>query len=151
MIILVGRRRASCVCLKAWVKLKPVQKLLRKINTAPIPNKCLFEIKCWANILALVITQRKDGTHFVNGLFVEVRTRGDSHFEGGVDQRLHTACLSGQTTNRHIKLATAPFLNRVHLENTEAGVLARVCSFAFNTFAPPFLRLKQRLKKHQPE
>ncbi|KAI4830908.1 hypothetical protein KUCAC02_002509, partial [Chaenocephalus aceratus] len=31
---------------------------------------------------------------------------------------------AGQTTNSHITLATAPLLNRVHLENTEASVLA---------------------------
>ena len=62
--------------LKALVKLKPVQKLLKKINIAPIPNKCLFEIKCWAGMLALVITERKNGIHFVNGLFTEVGARG---------------------------------------------------------------------------
>ncbi|KAK1891460.1 Phenylalanine--tRNA ligase beta subunit [Dissostichus eleginoides] len=32
---------------------------------------------------------------------------------------------AGQTTNSHITLATAPLLNRVHLENTEASVLAK--------------------------
>lgn len=118
------------------MKLKPVQKLLGKISTAPIPNKCLFEMECWASILAWLIIQRKNGVHFLNGLFVEVGTRGDSHFEGGADQRLCTACLLGQDTNSHITLATAPFLNRVHLENTEASVLARkVCSLAFNTFS----------------
>lgn len=139
VMILVGRRHTSCVCLKASVKLKPVQKLLREINTAPIPNKCLFEMKCWANILALVITEWKNGIHFVNGLFRRSGNSGDSHFEGGADQRLCTACLLGQTTNSHRILATAPFLNRVHLENTEASVLAReVCSFAFNTSSPPF-------------
>ena len=63
---------------------------------------------------------------------------GDSRFEGGADQRLHAACLLGQTTNSHITLAAAPSLNRVHLENTETSVLAReVCSFAFNTFTTP--------------
>lgn len=48
------------------------------------------------------------------------RNSGDSHFEGGAYQRLHTACLLGQTTNSYMTLATVPFLNRVHLENTEA-------------------------------
>lgn len=77
VMILVGRPHTSCVCLKALVKLKPVQKLLREINTAPIPNKCLFEMKCWANILALVVTERKkNGVHFINVLFVEAGTRG---------------------------------------------------------------------------
>lgn len=33
-------------------------------------------MKCWANILALVITERKNGIHFVNGLFVEAGTQG---------------------------------------------------------------------------
>lgn len=151
VMILVGCRRTSCVCLKASVKLKPVRKLLRKINAAPTPNKCPFETKCWTNILALVINSRKNGKHFANGLFRRSGSSGDSHFEGGADQRLRTACLLGQTTNSHIALAAAPFLNRVHLENTEASVLARdVCSFAFNTFAPPFLRLEQRLKTLAP-
>lgn len=45
-------------------------------HSSAIPNKCLFEIKCWANILALVTTYRKNGIHFVNGLFAEVGTRG---------------------------------------------------------------------------
>lgn len=140
VMILVGCRHTSCVCLKALVKLKPVQKLLRKINTHPIPNKCLFEIKCWANILALVTTYRKNGIHFVNGLFVEVGTWGDSHFEGGADQRLYTACLLGQTTNSHITLATAPLLNRLHLENTEASVLAgRRLQLCFQHLHSPFL------------
>lgn len=108
VMILVGHRRVSCVCLKATVKLKPVQKLLRKISTAPIPNKCLSEKECWAGVLPRLIIQRKNGVHFLNGLFVEVGTRGISHFEGGADQRLCTACFSGQDTNSHITLATAP-------------------------------------------
>lgn len=95
-------------------------------------------MKCWTNILDLGITKKKkNGIHFVNLLFnfFEVGTP----FEGGVDQRFSTACLLGRTTNSYITLATAPFLNRVHLENTEASVLAReVCSFAFNTFTPPY-------------
>lgn len=66
VMILVGLRHISCVCLKATVKLKPVQKLLRKISTALIPNKCLFEMECWASILAWLIIQRKNGVHFLN-------------------------------------------------------------------------------------
>lgn len=74
VMIWVGRQQAPCVCLKASVKLKTVQKLLRKINTAPIPNKYLFEIKCWANTLALIIAYRENGIHFVDRLFAEVGT-----------------------------------------------------------------------------
>lgn len=92
-------------------------------------------MKRWTNIWDFVITERKNGIHFVNGLFVKVGTP----FEGCADQRCCTACLLGRATNSHITLATAPVLNRVHLENTEASVLARaVCSFAFNTFLPSF-------------
>lgn len=76
VMIWVGCQQASCVCLKASVKCKTVQKLLKKINTAPIPNKCLFEIKCWANTLALIITYRENGIHFVDRLFAEVGTQG---------------------------------------------------------------------------
>lgn len=51
--IWVERQQALCVLLKAPVKLRTVQKkLCKKINTAPIPNKRLFEMKCLANILA---------------------------------------------------------------------------------------------------
>ena len=81
--------------------------------------------------------------------FVEVGARGILPLEGGADERLRTACLSGQNTNSHRPLATAAFLNRVHLENTEASVWTReVCSFAFNTLSPPsfYLRLKQKLR-----
>lgn len=83
---------------------------------------------------------QKEWNTFCKPTFRRSGNSGDSHFEGGADQRLYTACLLGQTTNSHITLAAAPFLNRVHLENTEASVLAReVCSFAFNTFTPPLL------------
>ncbi len=80
----------------------------------------------------------KEWNTFCKWTFRRSGSSGDSHFEGGADQRLYTACLLGQTTNSHITLATAPFLNRVHLENTEASVLAKeVCSFAFSTFQLP--------------
>ena len=41
-------------------------------------------MKCWTNIMDLVMTEKKKRTHFVNWLFAEVGT----HFEGGADQRL---------------------------------------------------------------
>lgn len=137
VMILVGLRHVSCVCLKATVKLKPVQKLLRKISTAPFPNKCLSEMECRAGFFGLDYYSEKEWRTFCKWTFRRSGNSGDSHFDGGADQRLCTACLLGQKTNSHITLATAPFLNRVHLENTEASVLAReVCSLAFNTFSP---------------
>lgn len=149
VMILVGHQHTSCVCLKAPVKLKPVQKLLRKINTAPIPNKCLFEMKGWAQYFGFGCYREKERNTFCKWTFRRSGSLGDSHIEGGADQRLRTACLLGQDTNSHKTLATAPSLNRVHLENTEASVLAReVCRFAFNTFSPPFCETEAKAEKH---
>lgn len=104
------------------------------------------ETECRASMLALF--RRRMEYILQKWAFRRSGNSGDSHFEGGADQRLHTGCLLGQNTNSHITLATAPFLDRVHLENTEASVLAgEVCSSAFNTFSASFMT-EAKAEKH---